>query len=49
MGIKHDDKEFIQSKNINKHKEIAEELLKKDFAYKCYCSEEEIKRTKRKM
>ena len=29
VGIKHDDKEFIQSKNINKHKEIAEELLKK--------------------
>ena len=48
IGIKHDDKEFIQSKNINKHKEIAEELLKKDFAYKCYCSEEEIKEQKEK-
>ena len=47
MGIKHDDKEFIQSKNINKHKEIAEELLKKNFAYKCYCSEEEIKDKKK--
>ena len=46
VGIKHDDKEFIQSKNINKHKEIAEELLKKGFAYKCYCSEEEIKDSK---
>ena len=48
VGIKHDDKEFIQSKNINKHKEIAEELLKKVFAYKCYCSEEEIKEQKEK-
>jgi len=48
IGIKHDDKEYIQSKNINKHKEIAEELLKKDFAYKCYCSEEEIKEQKEK-
>ena len=48
VGIKHDDKEFIQSKNINKHKEIAEELLKKGFAYKCYCSEEEIKEQKAK-
>mgnify|MGYP001421080150 CR=1 FL=1 len=48
IGIKHDDKEFIQSKNINKHKEIAEELLKKGFAYKCYCSEEEIKEQKEK-
>ena len=46
IGINHDDKEYIQSKNINKHKEIVEELLKKDFAYKCYCSEEEIKEQK---
>jgi len=48
IGIKYDDKEYIQSKNINKHKEIAEELLKKGFAYKCYCSEEEIKEQKEK-
>ena len=48
IGIKHDDKEYIQSKNINKHKEIAEELLKNGFAYKCYCSEEEIKEQKEK-
>ena len=46
--MKHDDKEYIQSKNINKHKDIAEELLKKGFAYKCYCSEEEIKQQKEK-
>ena len=48
IGIKHDEKEYIQSKNIKKHKEIAEELLKKGFAYKCYCSEEEIKQQKEK-
>ena len=48
IGIKHDEKEYIQSKNIKKHKEIAEELLKKGFAYKCYCSEEEIKEQKEK-
>ena len=48
IGIKHDDKEYIQSKNINKHKEIADELLKKGYAYKCYCSEEEIKEQKEK-
>jgi len=48
IGIKHDDKEFIQSKNIKKHKEVANELLKKGFAYKCYCSEEEIKQQKEK-
>jgi len=48
IGINYDDKEYIQSKNINKHREIAEELLKNDFAYKCYCSEEEIKEQKEK-
>ena len=48
IGIQHDDKEYIQSQNINKHKEVANELLKKGFAYKCYCSEEEIKEQKEK-
>ena len=48
IGIKHDGKEFIQSKNIKKHKEVANELLKKGFAYKCYCSEDEIKQQKDK-
>ena len=48
IGLKHDGKEFIQSKNINKHKEVADELVKKGFAYKCYCSEEEIKEQKEK-
>ena len=33
IGIQHDEKEYIQSKNINKHKEIVEALLKKGFAY----------------
>ena len=48
IGINHDGKEYIQSKNINKHKEISEELLKNGFAYRCYCSEEEIKEQKEK-
>jgi len=48
IGIQYDDEECIQSKNIKKHKEIAEELLKKGFAYRCYCSEEEIKEQKEK-
>jgi len=48
IGIKHDGKEYIQSEKIKKHKEVAEELLKKGFAYKCYCSEEEIKEQKEK-
>ena len=48
VGVKYDDNEFIQSKNINKHQEVAKELLEKGFAYKCYCSEEEIKEQKDK-
>jgi len=48
IGINHDDEEYIQSKNIKKHQEVVEELLKNGFAYKCYCSEEEIKEQKEK-
>jgi glutamyl-tRNA synthetase len=46
IGIEHDDKEYIQSEKINEHKKIVEELLKKGFAYKCYCLEEEINEQK---
>jgi glutamyl-tRNA synthetase len=48
LGIEHDGDEYIQSKNITKHVAIAEELIKKDFAYECYCSEEEINEQKEK-
>ena len=46
IGIKHDDKEYVQSQNIGKHKDIANELLKKGYAYKCFCSEKEIEEQK---
>ena len=46
IGIECDGKEYIQSKNIDKHKAIANELLKTGFAYKCYCSEKEIEEQK---
>ena len=48
IGINHDDKEYIQSEKINKHKEIAKKLLENGFAYKCYCSEKEIIEQKEK-
>ena len=48
LGINHDGEEYIQSKNISKHVLIAEELLKKGYDYKCYCSEEEINEQKDK-
>ena len=46
IGIEHDNEEYIQSEKINKHKEIAKELLSRSFAYKCYCSEKEIEEQK---
>ncbi len=37
------DKEIIyQSKNQKRHKELAEELLSKGLAYKCFCSEDDL-------
>ncbi len=48
LGIEHDGKEYIQSKNISKHIAIAEELLKQGFAYNCYCTEDEINEQKEK-
>ena len=35
LGLNYDGNEYIQSKNINKHKDIAKELLSKGFAYEC--------------
>ena len=42
LGIEHDGEEYIQSKNINKHVAVSEELIKKGFAYPCYCTEKEL-------
>ena len=48
IGIEHDSKEYIQSAKLKKHVEIANDLLKKGFAYKCYCSEKEIEEEKKR-
>ena len=42
LGIDFDDQEIYQSNNILKHIDVANELLKKKHAYKCYCSPEEL-------
>ena len=42
LGINYDDKEIYQSENISKHIEVAQELLRKKHAYKCYCLPEEL-------
>ena len=42
LGINFDDQEIYQSNNILKHIDVANELLKKKHAYKCYCLPEEL-------
>ncbi len=42
LGLKHDDAFILQSKNLERHKEIAQKLLEKNQAYLCYTSAEEL-------
>ena len=46
IGIVNDGNEYIQSKKIDSHIKVANELLKRGYAYKCYCSNEEIEEQK---
>ena len=48
IGINHDGTEYIQSQKIDDHIKVANELLKKGNAYKCYCSSEEIEEQKKR-
>jgi glutamyl-tRNA synthetase len=48
IGITHDVEEYIQSKKIDDHIKIANELLKNGHAYKCYSSNEEIEEQKKR-
>ena len=42
LGINFDDNVFYQSQNNKKHIDVANQLLKNNFAYKCYCTQEEL-------
>ena len=42
LGLNWDDEIAYQSANINRHREIALQLLENGKAYKCYCTEEEL-------
>lgn len=42
LGLKHDGEFILQSKNIDRHRQIAKELLEKNQAYLCYTSQEEL-------
>ena len=48
IGIEHDGEEYIQSKKVDDHIAVANELLKNGNAYKCYCSTEEIEEQKKR-
>ncbi len=48
IGINHDGQEYIQSQKIDAHIKVANELLNKGNAYKCYCSNEEIEEQKKR-
>ena len=48
IGIEHDGEEYIQSNKIQDHIKIANELLAKGHAYKCFCSSEEIEEQKKR-
>ena len=48
IGINYDGEEYIQSKKVEDHIKVANELLKSGFAYKCYCSSEEIEEQKKR-
>ena len=42
LGLAHDGDYVLQSKNIERHKKVAHELLEKNQAYFCYTSAEEL-------
>ena len=42
LGLNWDDEAQSQLKNKTRHLEVVNELVKKDKAYKCFCSEDEI-------
>ena len=47
IGINYDGEEYIQSTKIEDHIKVANQLLNNGYAYKCYCSNEEIEEQKK--
>ena len=46
LGINHDEEIVFQSRRVDRHCEVAHELLKLDRAYYCYCTEDDIEKHK---
>ncbi|MCE3254971.1 MAG: glutamate--tRNA ligase [Rickettsiaceae bacterium] len=48
LGLKHDGEIVLQSKNLERHKQVAMELLERGQAYYCYTSAEELEEMRSK-
>lgn len=48
LNLNHDDEIIFQSKNISRHKEVANKLLEDEKAYLCYVSKEELDEMRKK-
>ena len=46
LGITHDEGPYVQSKKLDTYKELAEELVSKGLAYRCFMTNEEIEQLK---
>ncbi len=42
LGLEHDEGPFYQTDRMDRYKEVIQQLLDDGFAYKCYCSKEEV-------
>ena len=41
-GLNHDEGPFLQSRRFERYREVIDELLAEDKAYRCYCTKEEL-------
>ena len=48
LGIHHDREITIQSDNLKRHQEVAQQLIDEGKAYYCYCSQEELDEERKK-
>ncbi len=42
LGLDYDEGPFFQTKRMDRYKEVIEQLLQEDKAYRCYCSKERL-------
>lgn len=42
LGLDHDEGPYYQTQRFDRYKDVIDQLLKEDKAYKCYCSKEEL-------